>query len=219
MNGARTPPASLSPERQRSAERDASPLRSSGSGSGGGGGGADVLVAQGEALVQPMPLPHSPTPTPPLTASRPPSDISLASDSAAQHGGGGRRRASLTARNLGRIPDADEVAPGIRLPGSHDEDARRRDTREMARHDDEEQRGRSDGTPLGSEAGADEGVVGHYGEGGAPVGECLAHVEAAEAMLQTESETRCALFEGGSASSRECECERLAGTTLSSLRG
>jgi hypothetical protein len=38
--------------------------------------------------------------------------------------------------------------------------------------------------------------VGHYGEGGAPVGECLAHVEAAEGMLQTESETRCALFEG-----------------------
>lgn len=124
------------------------------------------------------------------------------------------RPASLTARNLGRIPDADEVAPGIRLPGP-DEDARERrgkgtqgqqrnnvylTHREQRQHqqqhnhdddddddDDDDQRERhsekeslrSDGTPLGSELGADHtAYVGHYGEGGAPVGEsfeCLSH--------------------------------------------
>ncbi|PWN40545.1 hypothetical protein IE81DRAFT_218828 [Ceraceosorus guamensis] len=202
----------------------------------------------------------SPTPTTPLTgvtsiSSRPPSiagSLALTDDSTRVVTGGAssshplqhysssshqlnlenmhRQPASLTARNLGRIPDADEVAPGIRLPNEgvddahhhdhHDEHEQREREQERAEHQDavgdsrlqklpdgdasspERSRERerfdrrgtinanfrsssahdaplSDGTPLGSEAGAgdadrdERAYVGHYGEGGAPVARTL----------------------------------------------
>lgn len=116
------------------------------------------------------------------------------------------RPASLTARNLGRIPDADEVAPGIRLPGPDEDDRERRGKgtlgqqrnvylthREQRRspHDDDDDHSesgkeslRSDGTPLGSELGADHAAyVGHYGEGGAPVGELMRRVTCLDSAL------------------------------------
>ncbi|TKY85511.1 hypothetical protein EX895_005673 [Sporisorium graminicola] len=85
----------------------------------------------------------------------PPSDAGQPYDPVAEY----RRGRALTADNLGRIPDADQLAPGIRLPG-----------RVIDPHGAD--------TDMQTSSDADEGAqsletghtsVGAFGEGGAPV--------------------------------------------------
>lgn len=79
----------------------------------------------------------------------------VAYDSVAEY----RRARALTADNLERIPDADQLAPGIRLPGQFS-DSRNQDT-DMHTSSD------ADGGAQSLETGHTS--VGAFGEGGAPV--------------------------------------------------
>ncbi|SNX87261.1 uncharacterized protein MEPE_05971 [Melanopsichium pennsylvanicum] len=102
------------------------------------------------------PYPSGPIPSNATTFTPPPTDSAHPYDPVAEY----RRGRALTADNLERIPNADQLAPGIRLPGRAMDPHAGADTDMQTSSD-------ADGGAQSLETGHTS--VGAFGEGGAPV--------------------------------------------------